>query len=437
MADPIDLDSLSDDEVLALGPEAVETLQQQENEGVNDEPDTPVEPDPNDVSSNEPDPNIIPDTPPAGDDKGDKSDDLPAKEDIKDEGGEDPDKPGIEPTPPASEDAPDPDKPGTGEEKPEDQKPDDVKPKVEDKPAEKKKEEKTKDDKPAVQLDEETTEAVESWKEILKPFKADGKMMQVRNAQDAIRLMQMGVNFSRRNEAMKPMKIQDQMLRDNGIDSVAKLNEVIDLFKGSPEAVQKFLKEKGIDPLDLDVTKDSTHVTPNYQGDPKDIAFREAVDTTMAAEGGRELLQEINSPLWDDTSKDALRDQPSIFENLLAQKESGVYDKVKGELDYQQNMGFLKNVPFLQAYHQVSDAMQKVGALGSKDTEVQSGGDVKVPIDTGTRKAADTKNVQPNQKLSSTTQPSAVIPQNDNVQNNEPDYSSMSDEEIMKLAPPV
>jgi hypothetical protein len=164
----------------------------------------------------------------------------------------------------------------------------------------------------------------------------------------------------------------------------------------------------------------------------------------MAAEGGRDLITDINAS-WDQESKAALREQPLIFQNLLAQMQSGVYGQIKKELEYQQSLGYLTGVPFLQAYHQVGTAMQNAGVFNAPPAkaEVQSlapvskvpvnQGQQPAPIDTGTRKATAPKN-PPAPNISSIAQPRVI--------SNRPsdpiptDYAGMSDADFKKLRPP-
>lgn len=405
----VDLDTLTDDEVRNLTPEQVQALM--ENDGVDGDQN-------NDESlvNDEILPNSDNDTEFEDDDtSGSGEEDQKDTSDFSEE-----DTDGVE------EDSND----STSEDESKNSQEGKTEKPTEPDANQKPKEDDKEKDKPPVKA----SEADDFFKKVTAPFKADGKELQVRSAEDAIRLMQMGVNYSRRMQEMKPMKAIDQMLRQNGINSVEKLNELIDISKGNPEAIQKLLKDKGIDPLDIDTTKETGYRPTNHQVDPKDMDFQEAIDNTIAAEGGLELIQDINSQ-WDDTSKAALRDQPSIFQNLLEQKESGVYGKVKAELEYQRTMGFLTNVPFLQGYHQVADAMQKAGVFGSTQDHSNNVVPKKQPIDTGTRKAANsTKTEQPNPNLSSTNQP-RIAPSNGGNQN-EPDYSAMSDEDFLKMAPP-
>jgi len=260
------------------------------------------------------------------------------------------------------------------------------------------------------------------------PFKADGKDVQIRTPEEAIRLMQMGVNYSRRMKEMKPLREMDAMLTQHGLNDPMKLNELIDLSKGSKEAVQKFLAKHKIDPLDLDVSKADEHKTPNYRSDPKDVAFQEAIDDTLQANGGKELLGDINRD-WDDQSKEALRENSSIFGKLLEQKDTGVYEQINKELLHQRTMGYLAGVPFLQAYEQVGNAMQKAGVF---EKEVQKTG--LAPIGSGSRKAP-AKKPDPTPNLSSANKTAKAA--SDDAASKEPDYLSMSDEDFMKMAQPA
>ena len=284
------------------------------------------------------------------------------------------------------------------------------------------------DEEAAAKVVTDQANATSFFEKVSAPFKADGKEIQIRTPEEAIRLMQMGVNYSRRMSEMKPLREMDAMLSQHGLKDPEKLNELIDLSKGSKEAIQKYLKKHNIDPLDLDPSKGDTHTTPNYRSDPKDVAFQDAIDTTLQVEGGKELLGDINKD-WDEDSKEALRENPGLFEKLLDQKDTGVYGLIQKELLHQRTMGYLAGVPFLQAYEQVGNAMQKAGVFEKKQ-DPKTG---LAPIASGPRKAAPKpKTEQPNPNLSSSnTSRKAVEPAP-----TEPDYLSMSDEDFMKLGQP-
>jgi len=400
---PIDLDALSDDEVNALTPDQIESLMMQEEPVAEEEvTNEPVVEDPTPVDET------------AGDDDGTpapEEDPAPEADPDAEVAEEEPvvEQPGSEESAPAAEEGTE-----TAEEDPAP-----VEEKPEDNPAEEAKDKAKKEDKPKVD-DAKVAEATAFYDEITKPFKADGKDFQVKTAAEAIRLMQMGANYSRRMQEMKPLRAQDAVL------------------KGDPAAIQKLLKDKGIDPLDIDVSKDATYDGNKvYSADEKGIAFKDAITATLEADGGKELIADMNAG-WDEDSKNALYEQPAIFSTLLDQKSAvdtagtSDYSKIKAEVERQRVLGFLTDVPFLQAYTQVSNAMENIGGILTSSAP-KSTPAAQAPIDTGTRKVAPKpKTEQPNPNLSSNPKPAAKKEAAPTV----PDYSDLSDEEFMKLAPP-
>lgn len=277
------------------------------------------------------------------------------------------------------------------------------------------------------------------YEKLSVPFKADGKDFSIRSPEDAIRLMQQGVNYSRRMQEIKPMKALNRVLQDNGLADQSKLNFAIDLIKGDKTAITQLLKSHKIDPMDLDTEKDSGYQANNYAGNAQDNDFRDALDETLATPEGQALVTHINAD-WDKMSKGRLRENPAILGNLQQLKSSGVYDKVVEELNYQKSMGYLTGVPFLQAFDQVGEAMKNAGVFESQQPDsngnpmapLNAGQPQGQPVASGARKSTGTKKPETNPHLSSTP-PSK---QTGKTNPTEPDYEKMSDEEFLKMAPP-
>ena len=422
----IDLDTLTDDQVMNLTPEEIEGLGSQENgeeDGTNEDDGADA------LNTDEADDSEDSDTAESVDEQSNEPDISEADEDAgtdEDEPeGEDPqESPNESPAPEPAGEAEKSEEPVKGEDKPADKKPTAKELKTEAKEAE----------------TAQNIAANDFMQKVTAKFKANGKDHQFTSPEDITRLMQMGVDYSRNMQLMKPMKAMDAMLKTHDLNDPAKLSYLIDVKNGKPEAIMKLLKDNNIDPLDLNMADDApSYKQSNYQADPKDVEFKEAIEITMQAPGGRELIADVNA-MWDDKSKEALREEPVIFENLLAQKESGVYEQVNTELLRQRSLNFLTNVPFLQAYHQVSQAMENAGVLRSKIQDGQptqaSTPVAAVPLATGSRRkaAAKPKTVQPNPP-SSVSQPRSAP--SSGASQNEPDYSSMSDEDFMKLGEPT
>lgn len=290
-------------------------------------------------------------------------------------------------------------------------------------------------------MDSAKVDAALGFYEIMtKPIKADGKDFTVRSPEDAVRLIQQGVNYSRRMQEIKPMKAINRMLSDQGLNDPQKLNFLIDLSKGDKAAITQLLKSHKIDPMDLDTEKDTGYQARNYQGDPQDNDFRDALDNALATPDGQALVSHIHKD-WDKPSKAKLRENPSIIGNLSEMKANGVYDKVVEELNYQKSIGYLTDVPFLQAFDQVGEAMKNAGVFNTQPNPAQSGGNSMAPLNSGqpqsqpvasgARKSTGSKKPETNPHLSSTP-PSK---QTGNVPKT-PDFDKLSDEEFLKMAPP-
>jgi hypothetical protein len=178
---------------------------------------------------------------------------------------------------------------------------------------------------------------------ILEPFKASGKQIQVKDAKEAVRLMQMGADYSNKTQAMKGHRKTLKQLENNGIGP-EELNYLIDLKNKDPEAISKLVKEAGIDPMDLNI--EDNKYTPS------------SFNTTMGI-----------STKWDKASKSALVEKPAILEALNEQVANGTYKVVMQELEREQMFGGYANLSDLDAYFAAGEAIYKRGGFDTQETE--------------------------------------------------------------------
>ena len=99
----------------------------------------------------------------------------------------------------------------------------------------------------------------ETHDKIFKPFKANGRDIQVKDVDEAIRLMQMGVGFHSKMTELKPAMGIIRTLEQNGLLDEDKIKLFIDLNNKNPEAVRHFLKQNEIDPLDIDMDDETKY----------------------------------------------------------------------------------------------------------------------------------------------------------------------------------
>ena len=217
---------------------------------------------------------------------------------------------------------------------------------------------KAKDTQPAGEVDYKATH-----EQIMAPFKANGKTMQVKSVEEAIQLMQMGANYTRKMQELQPHRKTLLMLENNGLLDEGKLSFLIDLDKKNPEAIKKLLQDAKIDPLDVDLEKESTYQEGNHKVSDEEAQFRLVLDELNSNPVGRETLQTINST-WDQASKEVLWKQPEVMNTIHQQRENGVYARITAEIDRRRTLGVIQvGVPFLEAYRVVGDELHKAGAF--------------------------------------------------------------------------
>lgn len=287
---------------------------------------------------------------------------------------------------------------------------------------------------------EQATQAVQFMQAVTASFKADGKDIQVTNPSDVIRLMQQGANYSRRMQELKPLKAMSRMLSDHGLNDPNKLSFLIDISKGDKTAIAKLLKDNNLDPMDLDTSSETKYQAKSYAGTPKENEFRDALDNAISIPEGQALVSEIHKT-WDPASKERLRENPALVGNLVELKRSGIYQQVADELHHQRTLGYLTDIPYLQAFDQVGEAMRNAGVLKLPNAQPaqaaaplgQSSGNPPQgqPVASGGRKAPASKKAAPNPHLSST--PPSKQP---NSTGSGPDFDKLSDEEFLKMPPP-
>lgn len=199
------------------------------------------------------------------------------------------------------------------------------------------------------------------YKQVMAPFKANGKMIEPRSPDEIIQLMQMGANYTRKMQDIQPHRKTLLMLENNGLMDPDKLSFLIDIDKGNPEAIKKLLKDKGVDPLSFDASEESTYLGGNHKVSDDEANFRNVLDDLGSNPEGKATLQTVNST-WDQASKEVLWKEPQILTVMHQQRENGIYDRIAAEVDRQKALGQISvGTPFIQAYQAVGTSMQAQG----------------------------------------------------------------------------
>lgn len=200
------------------------------------------------------------------------------------------------------------------------------------------------------------------YKKILAPFKANGVDLQIRNAEDAIQLMQMGAGYHKKMATLKPARKAVKLLEKHNLLDPEKLNYLIDLADKKPEAISRLLKDARLDPLDVNLNDEKPYTpTPRTVTDIEleldnvleDIQHTPTYNKTLTV-----LTQD-----WDETSQKAVATTPHVIKLINGHMQDGTFDKVMGAVNYERSLGRLQGVSDFEAYKAVGDVLYKQGLI--------------------------------------------------------------------------
>lgn len=254
-----------------------------------------------------------------------------------------------------------------------------------------------------------------------RPIRANGKEIQLRSPEEAERLIQMGLNYTKKMHAWQPRMRVVTMLENNGLLDEAKLSHLIDLSKGDPLAIQKLLSDSNFDPMMVDADKAASYKPGNHQVSDTEMAFNAALDELETSTTGVELITEV-AKQWDEQSRQAVYQDPSILRVINEQKAIGLYARITSEMDHLKSLGHLQGVPFLQAYKAVGDMLNDRGLLQQAPAQQPA----QTPVET--RVAAPAPKVTNNDRAAAAS-PTKATPA---AVKQQPNYLDVPDEQFLR-----
>ena len=201
------------------------------------------------------------------------------------------------------------------------------------------------------------------YKQVMAPFKANGKTIELKDTSELMQLVQQGANYTRKMQDIAPHRKVLMMLENNGLLDQDKLSYLIDLDKRNPDAIKKLVKDAGINPMEIDTDEASAYQASNHSVTDEEASFRTTLDDLRAAPDGQATLNLIHTG-WDQASKEVLWKNPEILNTIHQQRETGVYDRISTEIERQKMLGTIPpNTPFLHAYKAVGDKLVEANAF--------------------------------------------------------------------------
>lgn len=228
----------------------------------------------------------------------------------------------------------------------------------------------------------------EAYDYIMQPFKAAGKEFQLRDFHEARGLMQQGIDYTKKQQALKPRLMEMRTLENNGMLG-DNLNYAIDLFQGKPEAVAKLIKDKNIDINSLQPQaktdewgnpiagseKTNEYVPVNHRISEKQFELENVLDDIKQSPKYTDISKYLNE--IDDASGRKFFENPSDLKGLQQLAETGYHDKIVKEVEYLRavNNPHIAGLNDYEAYEKVGQAI-----LAREYQAIQQGMNQNAPV---------------------------------------------------------
>ena len=196
----------------------------------------------------------------------------------------------------------------------------------------------------------------------LAKFTANGKEVEgFKDPADLIRAQQMLHGYSDKMKVFKEYKPFLKALEERKLTTDAdKFNLAMSIVDGDPEAIKKVLKEKGIDPLELDL-EDIKYTEKNTLPSQAQMLIEDTYEQAENLGVGDKFTKVINKD-WDIKSLQELVTNNAVRADLLQHLSDGTYDIVSNEIKKMELLdatGVLNGMTSIDKYRMATERIYK------------------------------------------------------------------------------
>lgn len=187
------------------------------------------------------------------------------------------------------------------------------------------------------------------------PIKANGKEITIDSIDDAIKFIQMGANYYKKVEQLKPAQKIVSMLEKAQLLDEAKLSFAIDLLNKDPAAIQSLVSD-----MDMSEVLDEQHkeyVPKDRSVSDNQLNLDNAINEVLTTPHGKTTLQVLGE-VWDEASRRIVAGNPSIVGLINQHVADGTYDTVTREVEKRRMLGQIpQGLNDIEAYKFVGDQL--------------------------------------------------------------------------------
>ena len=191
------------------------------------------------------------------------------------------------------------------------------------------------------------------------PIKANGKDITIDSIDDAIKLIQMGANYYKKVEQLKPAQKIVSMLEKAQLLDESKLSFAIDLLNKDPAAIQSLVGDMDIsDVLD---EKHNGYTPKDHTVSDVQLNLDNAISDVASTPTGHITLKVLGEQ-WDQASRQIVVSNPSIIGLINQHVADGTFDTVTREVEKRRMLGQIpQGLNDIEAYKFVGDQLYANG----------------------------------------------------------------------------
>lgn len=209
------------------------------------------------------------------------------------------------------------------------------------------------------EAESEVDYAAEYKRLIGTPIKANGKDITIDSIDDAIKLIQMGANYYKKVEQLKPAQKIVSMLEKAQLLDESKLSFAIDLLNKDPAAIQSLVGDMDIsDVLD---EKHNGYTPKDHTVSDVQLNLDNAINDVASTPTGHITLKVLGEQ-WDQASRQIVVSNPSIIGLINQHVADGTFDTVTREVEKRRMLGQIpQGLNDIEAYKFVGDQLYANG----------------------------------------------------------------------------
>lgn len=263
------------------------------------------------------------------------------------------------------------------------------------------------------------------YEKVTASFKANGREISLTDPDDIVNLMQRGAGFAKKMATLKPSMRVLRTLENHGITE-QDLGFLIDLHKKNPEAINKLIKESGVDVYSLDTEQADKYKPQAQLATDHEVDLDSVVKDLSVTSPTFDKTLDVVVNQWDPQSRSTVASNPQLLRLLDGHMQQGYFDMIMGEVERLRIIGgHIDGLSDFDAYAKVGDMLNARGAFNKQQTQPQAQAPLAAP--------QPVAQPQPNTELNAQKRAASNPRPTTTTVTPDPDLGTLSDEEVLQF----